>query len=158
MYEPPANCRDIPSDAVPEWSLNASRTCLLPDTDYGNGSAADMKKGQPTNANIHSCFHCKGSLLTLSFMVQEADAIKCYLYWNGQMTRFIPEGAKTVLSAIFNTKRTKTSEIGDLNQRFLKGEQRDSEKTLDEMINFMKKKIKDSQFKSFCEFYGNETV
>merc|ERR1712129_633710 len=30
FYEPPKNCRDIPSDAVSEWYLNAARTCLLP--------------------------------------------------------------------------------------------------------------------------------
>ena len=42
MYEPPSNCRDIPIEPVPEWHISASKTCLLPNMDYGTGIEAEV--------------------------------------------------------------------------------------------------------------------
>ena len=39
MYEPPAHCRDIPNNAVPEWHISASKACLLPNLDYDQKEA-----------------------------------------------------------------------------------------------------------------------
>ena len=97
MYEPPANCFEIPEDVVPEWYISSSRTSLLPDTKYGNGRKAeggdvkggDVKEqeeeeeeemGDPTKErNIGTYFDCSGSLLTLSFHVKQENVVKCYL-------------------------------------------------------------------------------
>eukprot|EP00483_Globobulimina_turgida_P002893 UN02898 len=83
MYEPPKNCQNIPDDPVPEWGISSSRTCLLPDMDYGDGSDAitgpdtsnqkDNKDEKEDNSqklkdsNIGASFHCKGGLITFSF-------------------------------------------------------------------------------------------
>merc|ERR1712130_218701 len=113
MYVPPKNCRNIPEDAVDEWYLSSSRTCLLPNMEYGDGKKAQaVKLGSEKNdseslkeTNIGTAFHCKGGLLTMSFIAKEEDAIKCYLYWSGQMTRFMPEDIKVVFPIIFNMER-----------------------------------------------------
>merc|ERR1712048_1380497 len=34
MYDPPEDCRDIPNDAVNEWSINAVNQCVLPHLNY----------------------------------------------------------------------------------------------------------------------------
>eukprot|EP00483_Globobulimina_turgida_P007897 UN07913 len=133
MYEPPTNCRNIPRDVVPEWYINASRTCILPNMDYGDGRDAEAteKNNQETRqtkekiqkANIGSSSHCKGSLLTLSFICKEQDAIKAYLYWNGQITRFTPEDIRDVFPRLFNMEFNGGEKIGNgaksLNQQFI---------------------------------------
>merc|ERR1712130_1079828 len=90
LYEPPSNCRNIPSDAVNEWYLNSSRTCLLPNMEYGDGKEAEQKSDNDANANndndikhlknanIGSLFHCKGAFMTFSFHVKARNEIKCY--------------------------------------------------------------------------------
>ena len=39
MYEPPSHCRDIPDNAVSEWHISASKTCILPNQDYDEREA-----------------------------------------------------------------------------------------------------------------------
>ena len=41
MYEAPENCRYIPAEPVPEWHISASKTCLLPNMNYGKGIDAE---------------------------------------------------------------------------------------------------------------------
>eukprot|EP01084_Bolivina_argentea_P078947 143275_1 len=36
MYEPPCNCQTIPNNAVPEFYMNSSKMCLLPNMKYIN--------------------------------------------------------------------------------------------------------------------------
>eukprot|EP00483_Globobulimina_turgida_P006277 UN06287 len=154
MYEPPANCRKIPHDVVPEWYINASRTSLLPDLEYGDGSQAekaDNEGGSPnaTNeqlvkTNITSSFHCKGALLTLSFIVKEADAVKMYLYWNGQIIRLQASDIKPVFKNIFNLKwRDEQSS----NEAFVNG------KEIDELIQDIQQKVTDKYYESFLNSY-----
>merc|ERR1711879_636266 len=40
MYEPPESARDIPNQAVPEWYIEATTLCLLPDMEFENGKKA----------------------------------------------------------------------------------------------------------------------
>eukprot|EP01084_Bolivina_argentea_P124036 219803_1 len=109
MYQPPSNCRDMENDLISGWFIGSTRTCILPNMAYGDGKEAEEGKQQSNKpaekaenkdmlktANIQSGFHCKGALLTLSFIAQEEDAIKSYLYWNGCMMRFMPNDIKTV--------------------------------------------------------------
>eukprot|EP01084_Bolivina_argentea_P312447 540926_1 len=157
LYEPPANCRYVPSDAVAEWHINASRTCLLPDLEYGDGKkAADANKVQTprmetvsmlTKSNIEASFHCKGSLLTFSFIVKEQDQIKCYLYWNGQTIRFMPEDVKIILPRIFNL------DYGDNNNYFNKIQSGSEWTDVDKFIEQMTLILVDKQFTQFRQSY-----
>eukprot|EP01083_Nonionella_stella_P071763 192963_1 len=90
MFESPLGGRRIPDDAVPEWYINSSATCLIP--------------GQRPQDDLGAKHHFKGGLLTLSFHVKQENEIKCYLFWNGQMIRFMPNDIKTVLPCIINMK------------------------------------------------------
>ena len=101
LFTAPVNCRNIPNDYVPEWFVSASKTSLIPDEKYGDGSAAiqqaaNKQKGNETKdkllkSNISSTSHVKGALLTISFIVEESDRIKAYIYYNGQIHYFRPE-------------------------------------------------------------------
>eukprot|EP01083_Nonionella_stella_P153368 492707_1 len=196
MFEPPENCRFIPTDAAALWYLAASRATLIPDMNY-DGDVLDatnavspqvcqfvkekdedcctlaqciskkpikddvmdgmefelvvqvrhkyytikvIRENQPSmkyilignpvethfdpseqrvdpntihykttkdklrNQNIKSNDHCKGGILTISFHAIAADKIKCYLYFNGQVTRFMPEtDIKNVLPLLFDS-------------------------------------------------------
>merc|ERR1712130_469941 len=144
MYVPPKNCRNIPNGAVDEWYLNSSKTCLLPNMEYGDGKEAEKVKLEKVkkedtmkklkNANIGSYSHCKGGLLTFSFIVKSEDTIKCYLYWNGQMTRFMPENIKFIFSNIFNMELKE-------NQEFIK-----NEKKINKIIKKINKVLKNKFF------------
>eukprot|EP00483_Globobulimina_turgida_P007920 UN07936 len=145
MYEPPIDCRNIPHDVVPEWYINASRTSLLPNMEYGDGKEAeeaddeakDKTKEQLLKSNITSSFHCKGSLLTLSFIVKEADAVKMYLYWNGQIIRLQAEDIKPVFKTIFNMK---WKDDRSSNHAFVKS------KEIDEFIQQIEQKVTDKYY------------
>eukprot|EP01084_Bolivina_argentea_P079281 143822_1 len=138
MCEPPPNCREIPHDAVPEWYMNASNTCLLPNMDYGDGLEAqkeylhkDEEKAKPeaeekavglTKSNICSSFHCKGEVLTLSFILSGSEEMRCYLYWHGEMIKFTPENMEVILPSVINMEWNNGQELKDgetsLNQHF----------------------------------------
>ena len=97
------DCRDIPKDYVPEWFFSASKSSLLPDLEYDDGKDVlfrikeameygkkDITKEKLQKANVSSDFHCKGGLMTMSFIVEKKERIKAYLYYNGQMHYFQP--------------------------------------------------------------------
>merc|ERR1712130_381260 len=120
------------------------KTCLLPNMEYGDGKEAEKVKLEKVkkedtmkklkNANIGSYSHCKGGLLTFSFIVKSEDTIKCYLYWNGQMTRFMPENIKFIFSNIFNMELKE-------NQEFIK-----NEKKINKIIKKINKVLKNKFF------------
>eukprot|EP01083_Nonionella_stella_P178083 628026_1 len=124
MYEPPADCQYIPDDPVPEWYFNSSATCIGPKT--------------ATRSSFGATSHCKRGTLTFSFHVKEGNIIKCYLFWNGAMTRFMPEDIKTVLPALFNPKKQCKHN-------------NEEEYYLDELIKDLKEKLVDEQFYAFMD-------
>ena len=153
LYDAPSVCRNIPNDAVSEWFMDSSKICLLPDMEFGDGSKAIASfnpntkrlniniKDKMTASNIGSSTHCQSSLLTMSFHVKSMDEIKCYLYWNGQITRFWPDNIRTVFPEIFNMDY-------EGNRDFVA-----FERDLDLRINKMNKTIKDLPFKGFRQSY-----
>eukprot|EP01084_Bolivina_argentea_P230362 388594_1 len=116
LYEPP-NAADIPHNAVSEWSIYASRSCILP----------------KQKSSIGSLMKCKGSLLTMSIYAETSDIIKCYLYWNGGGMRFFPEDIATVLPQIFNMEWN-----NDENQKFI-----DNREEIKRFIKEMTPKVPD---------------
>ena len=152
LYDPPKGkyTRDMPeNDLLPHWGFAASRTCLLPNTEYDEkdaiasdkDKAADRAKRPPKDTNIGTNNHCKGGLMTLSFHVKSENEIKIYLFWNGNMIRFMPEDIKTVLQRLFVDSEE--------NKSYLKDEEGDLEK----LIEDMKGKIVDAKFESFRKSY-----
>eukprot|EP01083_Nonionella_stella_P068292 181228_1 len=109
IYEPPKGVRDIPNNAVSEWYLNASKTCILPNVGYDPKKVEEedettniQKKEEGSNFNINALSCCDGALLTLSFHVKQSDSIKCYLYLNGQICRFFADDILDVLPLFFD--------------------------------------------------------
>ena len=157
FYEPPKNCREIPSDAVGEWYLDASRTCLLPPTnpkDYGKrfvvsavsdtdsdaNESDDEKmvetlKAKMRNLNIGSTT-ARVSALTLAFHVRSRDEIKCFLCFNGEIIRFLAQDIKEVLPRLFNMEF-----LG--NERFAQGEQ------IDTFVKQIDERLIDAPFETF---------
>merc|ERR1712228_1040951 len=169
FYEPPKNCRTIPSKPLPEWYLNASRTCLLPNMEYGDGKAAERGRDESDSkdngntkeelkkSNVTASFHCKGQLMTLSIIASETDSIKAYLFFNGSIIRFFPEDIKTVLPLIFNMKWNNSQKLdpkkGELseNEAFL---QKDD--VIDGCVKEMKKVLIDKHFANFQQSYTSK--
>eukprot|EP01084_Bolivina_argentea_P251435 421698_1 len=122
FFEPPDNCNSIPEygkiDHVPLWYLDSSKTCIIPNIGYENGKNSkhiDEKSEQffmPESRDklkalrepITSQTTCNGTLMTFSFHVESMDEIRCYMYWNGQIARFLPEDAINVLSRVFDVE------------------------------------------------------
>ena len=109
--------------------------------EYGDGSAAEQGL---SDSNISSLSSCNGALLTLSCIVKEEDAIKCYLFWRGQMIRFIPKNAKILLEHIFHIAtdggQERQSQFGLRNRDFLNG------KVFDQMMQKMSTQTRDKYF------------
>eukprot|EP01083_Nonionella_stella_P112971 332844_1 len=81
----------IPGDHVDEWYFEALRKCLIP----GTGTNDDR---------ITALSNLNGQLLTFSFHIEAADAIKCYIIWNGQTTRFKGDNLGALLSKCYFVK------------------------------------------------------
>ena len=157
LYEPPKGIytRDIPNDAVSEWGLAACKTCLLPPMKYNENDAIgrntynvesddEKQKKEPDpskDTNIHALHHVKCQLLTFSFQVKTRAEIKCYLYWNGQRIRMVPNEIQYVFPAIFNMDHAQ-------NKQYLK-----SQKFKDQVVN-MDEKLIDKQFQLFMREFN----
>ena len=153
LYEPyiSSYTRDIPNDAVPEWYFSSSKTCLLPNIKYseqiaiGTSTEYDDDKDQKwdQDINIGSCTSTNGSLLTFSFHIKAQDAMKCYLFYNGQCIRFLPEeDIKKILPYIFNM------EFGD-NKEYM-----NNHEELDSLVGRIKDKgFVDSNFDTFEKMF-----
>eukprot|EP00486_Rosalina_sp_Unknown_P015646 CAMPEP_0201595080 /NCGR_PEP_ID=MMETSP0190_2-20130828/192205_1 /ASSEMBLY_ACC=CAM_ASM_000263 /TAXON_ID=37353 /ORGANISM="Rosalina sp." /LENGTH=344 /DNA_ID=CAMNT_0048054949 /DNA_START=190 /DNA_END=1223 /DNA_ORIENTATION=- len=138
----------------PEWFVSASKSTIVPDLEYGDGQNAlkdansdkaktDETKEKLEKANIGSGFHAKGGLLTISFIVEEADRIKAYLYYNGQMHYLKPEDIKSVFVKLYNMD---SGMYGPKNKEFIA-------KRADAAVLQMNKRLKDKYLKYFQEQY-----
>merc|ERR1719356_295524 len=53
----------------------------------------------------------KGRLITLSFQVDSALSVRCYLFWNGCFIRIVyPDDLRLILRAMFDMKYMKNEE------------------------------------------------
>jgi len=163
MYEPPLIARDIPKDELPEWYIGASKLCILPDMEFGDGSqhilkedveaAAEQKVAEDVNkrteqetaerfTNIGVGHDCSGALLTVSFHVKQENVVKAYLCCNGQSMRFMPEDIGTVLPLLFNM------DYG-ANSKFFRAKH-----VVDGFVKSMRGVLKDDGFEGFVNAYG----
>lgn len=139
-YEPPKNCRDL--EGFPEWGLIANQTSVLPNETYTQSiDEPPEKKRVLTMGNVHTK-NMPNDLLTLSFQVIRANEIRCYLFWNGSMIRFMPKDLRTIAIKMFNMDWNKGE-----NRKFINESQ-----DLKKIIKSMEGVIRDDLFTSFCDF------
>jgi len=81
-----------------------------------------------------------GPQFVLSFHVDELSDMRCYLFINGQCTRFFPPDIKMVLPRFFVESKA--------NKDFVAGK---SEPSIDEIINNLDGKLRDDKFSAFLE-------
>lgn len=99
MFEP-GDADTMPDKAVPDWYFNAAKTCAIPSENY-NPDSVDLDP----NDTIRVDNAYKGRLITLSFQVDSANSIRCYLFWNGCFIRVTKaEDLKYILRAMFDMK------------------------------------------------------
>eukprot|EP00486_Rosalina_sp_Unknown_P006726 CAMPEP_0201572136 /NCGR_PEP_ID=MMETSP0190_2-20130828/15242_1 /ASSEMBLY_ACC=CAM_ASM_000263 /TAXON_ID=37353 /ORGANISM="Rosalina sp." /LENGTH=552 /DNA_ID=CAMNT_0047997527 /DNA_START=28 /DNA_END=1686 /DNA_ORIENTATION=- len=151
IYLPPENCQKFPKDHNPMFYFGTSRACILPNKGYNNGdnpnddiTHKDAKKlnnnSKPKQMNITSGIGCNGAMLLLSFHVEAQDEIRCYMYLNGQVLRFLPGDIIKVLPRFFDSK------FGD-NETFPESEE------AQQLIDEMDKKLRDEHFMAFYNAY-----
>jgi len=107
FFEPPANCNSFPEgEYVQLWYFDSTKTCILPNEGYNAGAKDDKKEPaaeqKPTDKAITSGTGCGGTAVTLSFHVEGADEIRCYLCVNGGMMRMLPGDLNDVLPLFFD--------------------------------------------------------
>ena len=103
--------------------------------DPTQGMSKDLSK-----QNINSGFGAKGALLCLSFHVLASDQIKCYMYLNGQVSRFMADDIIQVLPRYFVEN--------DENKKWIKSTQ------ARDLVNRVKKRLVDKKFDAFLNEYS----
>eukprot|EP00488_Nonionellina_sp_1-RS-2012_P001078 TRINITY_DN1719_c0_g1_i1.p1 TRINITY_DN1719_c0_g1~~TRINITY_DN1719_c0_g1_i1.p1 ORF type:complete len:140 (+),score=31.56 TRINITY_DN1719_c0_g1_i1:545-964(+) len=93
MFEPPSSCSEIPHHHVPEWYLNASKTCIIPTVNVNDNKSTICADTQ-----------VNGQLMTISFQIEAHDVIRVYMYWMGRYTRIYPHDLGTIFRGIFDIK------------------------------------------------------
>lgn len=126
MFEPPANCREMPSDAVNEWGINALCDCLLPQS---KGNNINIVNGCPR-------------VLTISTEYREEDSVQCHWFWNGQMHRFLPQEMEATKAALRDIFLMESQRIPS-NNGFFEGA------TFEHLMGELQQKITDTDFSFF---------
>merc|ERR1712087_557520 len=111
FFEPASNCDKFPqhkSGHVPLWFFDSSKTSIIPSigyhkeiTDQAAASKAATLNRQPSEQNITSGSACAGAMMLLSFHVEAANEIRCYMYLNGQVARFFADDIVDLLPRYF---------------------------------------------------------
>mmetsp|Transcript_31106 Transcript_31106/g.27379 ORF Transcript_31106/g.27379 Transcript_31106/m.27379 type:complete len:536 (-) Transcript_31106:14-1621(-) len=137
FFEPPSNCDKMPEDGhVIEWYFNATKQCLIPGKGYNSG------KGDKTTT-LNGSSKTDGQLITFSFHIESLDEIKCYLFYNGCVSRFYGQDIMEIFPNIFDM------EYED-NMKFTKN---DNEKTIEIAKNIV---LSDLHFETFYKSFGND--
>ena len=122
----------MPHNHVPEWYFETIRRCIIPRKGFGDGTTErvhnDKKHTKPNDKTITATDSINGELLTFSFHIEQIDEMKCYIIWNGQMSRFHGDFIRTLLPLLFvgSDNETKKFINSKQTQKFVK--------TFDEMI------------------------
>jgi len=139
MYEPEKGSAKFPNNKpVPMFYFNTSRKSIIPGYDV-----KDIKDAKQTliRKTIAAQDPCKGGIMTLSFHVESADVIRCYLFINGQSIRFMPEDIVLVLPRFFDQKYADNKEWNAKHE--------DARRYIEEM----NKALKDVHFNAFLNKY-----
>merc|ERR1712228_255523 len=147
FFEPPNDCNKLPKEEhVPMVYFETSRTCIIPRVGYGDDRPyIEDPKERILKATITSRMHCNGAMLMLSFHVESKDEIRCYMYLNGQIMRFMPNDIRVLLPKFFD------KEFGD-NKGF--AESKDAQK----LVDAMKENLRDVRFNAFMKKYKSKNI
>ena len=78
----------MPENHVPEWYIEATRTCLIPRIGFGDGTKEikhnSDEKVKLEDKTITSMSDICGQLLAFSYCAESQDNMKCYISWNKQ--------------------------------------------------------------------------
>ena len=84
IWQAPSDCNEIPSDYKPGWFFNSSSATIIPHEGYKAGAKESSENVFVQNKRL-------ANLMVFSFHVMASDEIRCYMYLNGMMTRFMPQ-------------------------------------------------------------------
>eukprot|EP01084_Bolivina_argentea_P120585 213765_1 len=87
---------------VPEWGLEAVRSCIIPHIGYPKNLPSSLKT-QVSNLlrTKNAVTACNGKLLTFSFHVEAENQIMCYMWWRSKCILFLPKYIDDFLPKIF---------------------------------------------------------
>merc|ERR1719461_491307 len=141
--EPSSNANKLPQGQRSSMAyFNASRTEMIPPGGDVNGD--DQKKKDLAKV-ITSLSACKGAMMALSFHVESADEIRCYLILNGQCIRFMPRDIIDVLPLFFDPEV-------EGNKDWKKS------KEAMELVEKIEKNLVDGRFNAFLQKYQPQSV
>jgi len=126
VFEPEDGSKKIHKNAMALNYVQNSRRSVLPNPDSKDDEDSQLLTAMTT-----------GPQFMLSFQVEAADNMRCYLYINGQFTRFLPEDLKMMLPNFFVQSED--------NEKFTESDE------LKEMIERMKEKLIDVRFRAFLK-------
>jgi len=127
VFQPEESSRKIYKKASALNYFHNARKSVIPclDPKDGNKEAALNALSQ-------------GPQLMLSFHVEAEDSMRCYLFINGQCTRFLPEDLKLLLPVFFDPNTADNKDFEDSEE-------------MDEIITALNGKLRDDQFQTFLK-------
>eukprot|EP00485_Elphidium_margaritaceum_P000038 CAMPEP_0202690744 /NCGR_PEP_ID=MMETSP1385-20130828/5637_1 /ASSEMBLY_ACC=CAM_ASM_000861 /TAXON_ID=933848 /ORGANISM="Elphidium margaritaceum" /LENGTH=678 /DNA_ID=CAMNT_0049346035 /DNA_START=44 /DNA_END=2080 /DNA_ORIENTATION=+ len=138
IFSPPNNCNQVSDAHVPESFFNASKECMLPLKGYKHGQGKKHKFAADGEEHIDVGHSVDGYQFTLSFHVEAVDDIKCYLFHQGWMTRFLPQDMIEIWPGWFEKSKE--------NLEFVQ-----NSKLWRARINALRSMLNDSQFEQWYE-------
>eukprot|EP01084_Bolivina_argentea_P070046 127419_1 len=90
FFEPAFDVRDFPNFnqnkstmTLPEWYLQTTRKCIIPNIGYPKGPNLNVKSSKMKFflATKNAVADCNGKLLIFSFQIINKNQIKCYMWW-----------------------------------------------------------------------------
>jgi len=129
VFQPEESSRMIHKQATSLNYFHNIRHSIIPCTDEPNGDD-DEKRNTPQLAS-----GTQGPQIMLSFQVDAVDDMRCYLFINGNCTRFLPEDLKMSLPLFFDLQKSDNEFINS--------------KEMDRMIQSLDGKLRDDKFRSF---------
>jgi len=131
VFQPEENSRTIHQNATSLNYFHNIKHSIIPCTDEPNGDEdEDEQRKEPKLAS-----GTNGPQIMLSFQVEQEDDMRCYLFINGNCTRFLPEDLKMLLPLFFDLTKSDTEFINS--------------KEMDRMIQSLDGKLRDDKFRSF---------
>ena len=122
FYDPPKGTNSLPDKQdyetiLPESYYNTSQKCLIPRIGYNDGInealiTSKMNSLKRTQNSTISCkTACGGNLILFSFHIISSNIIKCYVWREGQFTRFFPQDIHYILPKIFKSELSTTKQF-----------------------------------------------
>jgi len=127
MFHPPSDRDTVHRELLALNYFHNSRVIIPPKPQSDDEKKEELPFGSKT----------AGPHFTLSFHVDSSESMRCYLFVNGQCSRFMAPDIKMVLPIFF--------EKSEANQEYVAGEK------IDELIKGLNNKLQDYEFRAFLK-------